>query len=123
MQNESVSRASGASFRPATLGLCFAVLTLLFGQGLGVVFGLNEDLIKSGLKASTVAVRTSIYRDDDVATKAVLDKSWGYFQRAHLHAGGMGTTAVVLIVLVGLLGAPRKMTSAIGVGLGAGQEH
>ena len=37
---------------PARLGLFLSVVTLLFGQGMGIVFGLNEDLIKSRMKAS-----------------------------------------------------------------------
>ena len=32
-----------ANLRAASMGLVFAVVTLLFGQGLGIVFGLNED--------------------------------------------------------------------------------
>ena len=37
-----------------------------------------------------------------------------------LHAGGMGTTALGLILLVGLLGTPRRWTTVLGVALGAG---
>lgn len=109
-----------ASLRTASLGLALAVLTLLFGQGLGIVFGLNEDAIKSRLKSSASEVRDTVYMGDDAAIKAVLDKSWVYMQRAHLHAGGMGTTALALTVLVGLLGASRRWTMAVGLGLGAG---
>ena len=109
-----------ASLRTASLGLVLAVLTILFGQGLGIVFGLNEDAIKGRMKASASKVRDSVYKGDDAALKAVLDKSWVYMQRAHLHAGGMGTTALVLIVLVSLLGVSRRWTMAVGLGLGAG---
>lgn len=109
-----------ASLRTASLGLALAVLTILFGQGMGIVFGLNEDAIKSRLKTSAAAVRDTVYKGDDAAIKGVLDKSWAYMQRAHLHAGGMGTTALALIVLVGLLGASRRWTMAVGLGLGAG---
>ncbi len=108
------------SLRAAGLGLVLAVLTILFGQGMGIVFGLNEDLIKSRLRASAEAVRGPVYEADDAKIKTVLDKSWSYMQRAHLHAGGMGTTAVALIVLLCLLDAPRRATVAIGLGLGAG---
>ena len=108
------------SLRAASLGLVLAVLTLLFGQGMGIVFGLNEEAIKGSLKTSATAARDTIYKADDTAIKAVLDKSWVYMQRAHLHAGGMGTTALALIILMCLLGLSRRMTGAIGVGLGAG---
>ena len=78
------------SLRPALPGLLFAVATLLFGFGLGIVLGLNEDAIKSRLTASAAAVNESVYHGDSAAAKAVLDKSWTYMQRAHLHAGGLG---------------------------------
>ena len=113
---ESLSR----SLRAASIGLIFAVLTIFFGQGMGLVFGANEDAIKSRLNASAASVRSTIYKGDDAAMKAVLDKSWVYMQRAHLHAGGMGTTAFGFIVFVCLLRASPRVTAAISAGLGAG---
>ena len=109
-----------ARLRPALPGLLFAVLTLLFGFGLGIVFGLNEDAIKSHLKASAVTGKDTVYRGDDAAIKAVLDKSWIYMQRAHLHAGGIGTAALGLIFLVGALGTSAGLTRAIALALGLG---
>lgn len=106
--------------RPALPGILFAVLTLLFGFGLGIVFGLNEDAIKSQLKASATDVRQSVYKDDDAAIQAVLDKSWVYMQRAHLHAGGLGNTALALTLLVVLLGTSPGVVRAISLGLGVG---
>ena len=106
--------------RAARIGLLLAVFTILFGQGLGIVFGLNEDAIKTRLNASAAEVRGSAYKGDDAAIKTVLDKSWNYMQRAHLHAGAMGTTALGLICLVCALGASRRVTLAISVALGAG---
>ena len=100
--------------------MLFAVLTLLFGFGLGIVFGLNEDMIKSRLKASAAEVRESVYHGNDAAIKTVLEKSWGYMQRAHLHASGLGAMAVGLILLVSLLGTSPGLTRAISLGLGAG---
>jgi len=100
--------------------MLLAVLTLLFGFALGIVFGLNEDGLKSTLKASAAEVRESAYHGDDAAIKAVLDKSWVYMQRAHLHAGGLGAAAVGLILLLSLLAAPPGLTRAISLGLGAG---
>lgn len=106
--------------RMASFGLVLGVLTLLFGQGMGIVFGLNEEAIKGRLKTSATEVRDTVYKGNDTALKAVLDKSWVYMQRAHLHAGAMGTTALVLIVLTCLLGLSRLITIAISAGLGAG---
>jgi hypothetical protein len=109
-----------SSLRAASAGLVFAFLTILFGQGMGVAFGVNEDAIKSRLKESAAAVRDSRYRADDAAMRAVLEKSWAYMQRAHLHAGGMGTTALVVIVFGCLLGATPGVTFAISLALGGG---
>jgi len=106
--------------RPGLPGLFFGVLTLLFGFGLGVAFGLDEDLIKGRLKASASAVRETVYKSDDAAIKPVLDKSWTYMQRAHLHAGALGANAVALTLLVCLLGGSPTVTRAIGLALGLG---
>ena len=116
----NASEPPASSLRAAAVGLVLAILTILFGQGMGIVFGLNEDLVKSRLSASAEGVRDTVYQADDAAIKAVLSKSWSYMQRAHLHAGGMGTTALALIILLCLLDVSRRVTAAIGVGLGAG---
>ncbi len=108
------------AFRPASVGLIFAILTILFGQGLGVVFGLNEDAIKGRLKASAEAVRDTVYKGDAAAMKPVLDKSWAYMQRAHLHAGAMGTSALALITLLCLIGTPRIVLTISSIALGLG---
>jgi len=101
-------------------GILLAICTLLFGFGLGVVFGLNEDAIKSRLAASATEVSVTVYKGDATASKAVLDKSWTYMQRAHLHAGGLGATAIALSLVVVLLGVgplyARLTASALGLG-------
>ncbi|MBX3435046.1 MAG: hypothetical protein KF847_17145 [Pirellulales bacterium] len=108
------------SLRPALPGLLFAVLTLLFGFGLGIAFGLNEEAIKSQLSSSAADVRETVYRGDDAAIKSVLDKSWAYMQRAHLHAGGLGAAAIGLTLAAVLLGTSPGWTRAISLGLGLG---
>ena len=120
MKTNYLPESLTSSLRAASAGLVLAVLTILFGQGMGIVFGLNEDAIKNRLKVSATEVRDTVYKGDDAAIKAVQDKSWTYMQRAHLHAGGMGTTALSLIVLLSVLATSRRATSAIGVALGAG---
>ena len=117
--------AGSRTARAVLPGLCFAVVTLLFGFGLGVVFGLNEDAIKSRLTASASVVSTTVYKDDAKAITAVLDKSWAYMQRAHLHAGGLGATAIALSLVVVLLGtgplaARTDARPIVSLGLGVG---
>lgn len=105
---------------PALPGMLFAVLTLIFGFGLGTIFGLNEGIIKARLKASAVEMQASVYHGDAAAIKPVLDKSWVYMQRAHLHAGGLGTAAVGLILLTSLLRTSPVVTRVISLALGLG---
>jgi hypothetical protein len=114
------SFAGSRTARAVLPGLCFAVVTLLFGFGLGVVFGLNEDAIKSRLTASASVVSTTVYKDDAKAITAVLDKSWVYMQRAHLHAGGLGATAIALSLVVVLLGTGPLAARIVSLGLGVG---
>ncbi|MBL0170981.1 MAG: hypothetical protein IPP90_09650 [Gemmatimonadaceae bacterium] len=111
---------SARALRPVLPGLLLAVLTLLLGFMLGVVFGLNEDLIKSRLSASAAAADTAVYHQDPAAMKAVTDKSWTYMQRSHLHAGSLGTVAIALTLVVMLLGTGARLAAAISVALGIG---
>jgi len=106
--------------RAALVGMTFALLTILYGQGMGIFFGVNEDAIKHQLKSSAMEVRETIYKGNEAAMKAVLDNSWNYMKRAHLHAGGMGTTAFALMIAMGLLGIPRVLALLLGLALGAG---
>lgn len=109
-----------SNLHAAGIGLILALLTILFGQGMGVVFGLNEDAIKSRLKADAAEVLETAYQGDAIASKAVVDKSWSYMKRAHLHAGGMGTTTIALIFVLCVFGASRIVTALISLLLGAG---
>ena len=104
----------------ALAGMILALLTILYGQGMGIFFGVNEDAIKHWLKSSAMEVRETVYKGNDAAMKTVLDNSWNYMKRAHLHAGGMGTTAFALMIALGLLGASRRVTLVLGLALGGG---
>jgi hypothetical protein len=106
--------------RPVLPGLLLAVLTLLFGFGMGIGFGLNEDGIKDRLKSSAAEVRETVYKGDDAAIKSVLDKSWAYMKRAHLHAGGLGAAALGLTLVLALLGVCPCITRATSLALGVG---
>jgi len=104
----------------ALAGLILSLLTIMYGQGMGIFFGVNEDAIKQQLKSSAMEVRETVYKGNDAAMKTVLDNSWNYMKRAHLHAGGMGTTAFALLIALGLLGASRRVTLILGLALGGG---
>ncbi len=103
------------------LGAALALLTLLYGFGLGGTFGAFEDDIKGHLKSEGQAVLDTAYGGDAAAMKKVTDKSWVYFKRAHLHANGLGTAALALILLLAHLPLDRRVRrlTALALGLGA----
>jgi hypothetical protein len=67
-------------------GLVLAVLTIFYGQAMGIVFGLNEAAIKNELQHSASEVRESVYQGDEAVMQAVTAKSWSYMKRSHLWA-------------------------------------
>ena len=106
--------------RPALPGLFFALLTLLSGFGLGIVFGVAEDAIRAPHKRDALAVRDTVYHGDDKAMQVVLDRAWNYYRRAHLHAGGIGASSVALILVLALINPAARVTRGAGLLLGLG---
>jgi len=105
---------------PCRFGLLFAVLTLLFGFGLGIAFGAAEDDLKMGLEESANEVLVSVYGGDRTIAIKVTKKSWVYFKRAHLHANGLGTSALALILLLTCLTASNRTKSLLAMASGIG---
>jgi hypothetical protein len=107
--------------RDVRIGILFALLAAVFGFGLGGVFGGWEDDLKGHLNAEGQRVLETAYAGDPGALKAVTDKSWTYFQRAHLHANGLSASALVMILLLSALPADRraKRVTAAALGIGA----
>lgn len=109
------------SVRPFRWALVLSLAAVLLGQGIGIAFGVAEDAMKASLQADADAVLATAYGADAAKAKAVVDKSWIYFQRAHLHAGALGTTSLALVFLLAFLRssplAPRQAAAfALGVG-------
>ncbi len=77
------------------LGLSFSLLAILFGFVLGGVFGSVESSIKKRLDDSGTAVMESVYQGDVAAKDAVVNKSWTYLKRAHLHGGAIGGSSPI----------------------------
>ena len=108
------------NLRATKLGIFFALVTLLYGFGLGGAFGAFEDELKDHLKSGAESVLDSKYDSDTVKAKKTTDKSWVYFKRAHLHANGLGTSSLVLILLLSSLPANRVIKSGTAFALGLG---
>ena len=111
-----------SSLRSVRYGLLCACLTLLYGFGLGGAFGAAEESIKGGLQADADAVMDVVYQGDATKQAEVTSKAWSYLKRAHLHANGIGTTAVALCLLLAwglpLLDERIKTGASLGLGLG-----
>ena len=105
---------------PVKYGLLFALITLVYGFGLGGTFGVFEENIKEHLKNSASEVLASTYDGDEAKMKKITDKSWVYFKRAHLHANGLGTASLILIILISFLPIGNKIKSINAIFLGVG---
>lgn len=85
------------------LPILIALFCIFSGFVLGGIFGAVEDSLKEMLNQRGTIVLADIYKGDVEKKNAVVKKSWEYFQRAHLHAGAIGTAALAstlsLIVL------------------------
>jgi hypothetical protein len=119
-------------------GLVLALLSILFGFGLGIAFGAFEEAMKQGLQdrgdrwqqsqvdrlvlgdraepAKLAAATAKL----EAEKKKVLEKAWAYVKRAHLHAGVLGTTAVALILLLSFVQAGAMLRRLTAVALGGG---
>ena len=110
-----------SDLRALRWGITFSLLTIMFGFGMGGAFGFLEDSMKNGLRASAEAVKDSAYGGDDSKMKQVVDKSWAYYQRAHLHGGAIGTATLAASLLLAILGrARRALRGAVSAALGGG---
>ena len=102
------------------IGVFFALLSLLFGFGLGGVFGAAEDSIKDHLEGQGRAVFETVYNGDQAKMDATRSKSWTYFKRAHLHATAIGTAALAMILLLACIGEVGRLEQVGGALLGIG---
>ncbi len=111
----------GQRLRMSRWGVLLALLTILLGFGLGGVFGAFETPLRGDLTERAAAVRNSVYAGDAAKMKSVVDKSWGYYKRAHLHGGGIGAAALGAMFLLAALRRPKAMARrAVSLAMGLG---
>lgn len=122
MTHPNLSAASlSAALRPVRFGVLLSLLTILFGFGLGGVFGAAEDSLKNDLKTRGQAVLATAYNNDPAKLTSTLDKAWAYYKRAHLHAGAIGTASLAsLLLLAAMTRTPNLLKSLLGLALGIG---
>ena len=102
------------------IGIALALLTLLYGFSLGGAFGAFEDNIVGTLEATADEVRSTVYHGDDAAIEKIIDKSWTYMKRAHLHANGLGTAALALIFVLACTRSSALVSRVVSTALGVG---
>ncbi|MBU0655647.1 MAG: hypothetical protein KJ914_11035 [Gammaproteobacteria bacterium] len=95
------------------VGLLLVLLCLLFGVGMGVTFGVNEDLFKDFIAQGIAA-------HPDVHDEKSADKIWRYAQRAHFHSAGVAAFSLGLLFLVALSGMAEKFKKLAALLIGCG---
>ncbi len=96
------------------IGLLLVLFGLIFGVGMGVSFGIQEDRYKAFI---TEGVASHPERHDSKSR----EKIWRYAQRAHFHATGIAAFSLGLILLImhSHLKPRVKQGAAIAIGLGS----
>jgi hypothetical protein len=94
-------------------GLAFVMLGLLFGIGLGIAFGVNEDRFEAYV-AQGIAANPGVHDSKSP------EKIWRYVQRAHFHATGIAAFSIglLLVVVASSLREKLKKIAAVCIGLG-----
>lgn len=116
--------------RPVRYGLVLGTLAILYGFGLGAFFGIGEDWIlernervaEAHFDAYRARVKDAL--DPEAAAMAAmqktLDSSWRYWLRAHFHAGGIGSVAIGLSLVLSFLSVRPRLKTLISTLLGIG---
>jgi hypothetical protein len=88
---------------------------------LGGIFGVSESIIRDHLKNKGQDVVDTVYEGDSERMENVANRSFGFFRRAHFHAGGLGAVSLVVILMLMFLQASLilKKLTALALGLGA----
>ncbi len=117
-----------ARLKSVRFGLLFGLVTILYGWGLGAVFGVNEDGLRDRLFVQPARAARAVYLEKakgdeaaaDAAMKRMDENCWRYVQRAHFHAGGIGATAIGGSLLLALLSVSARAKAASSLMLGLG---
>jgi hypothetical protein len=94
-------------------GLFFVMLTLIFGIGMGVIFGAAESRVHS-------YISQGISANEELHDEFSQKKIWRFAQRSHFHATGIAAFSIglVLLIMFSSLKKSLKSTASFLVGLG-----
>jgi hypothetical protein len=101
--------------------LLLSLIAVLSGFALGGVFGAFEEELKAGLAQSAESALAEAYAGDAAAAAQVVEKAWVYYQRAHLHWGGIGAATLAVSLLLAIAAGPSLAArlASLAMGLGA----
>ncbi len=93
-----------------------ALLSIIGGVFISILFGLNEDIFKSKISAG-LDRNVKIQQILDPTQKAEkikveADKNWRYYQRFHFHSTGIGAMMMGILLFLSKLRAPKKHRTA-----------
>ena len=90
-----------------------AVLSLIGGIFISILFGINESIFKDKIKRDLQKnIKFSKIMDSNIKNeklKSEASKNWRYYQRFHFHSGAIGTMTVSLLILLSCIQAPAKL--------------
>jgi hypothetical protein len=98
--------------RKVRAGLGMVLIALVFGVGMGISFGVNEDAYKDHISSE-------IQAHPEVHDEKSAGKIWRYAQRAHFHATGIAAFSLGLIILLvlGDMKSQLKTATSFFIGL------
>lgn len=90
-----------------------AILTLIGGVFISILFGANEDYFKDkineGLKKNEKVNQIQDPVEKEAVLKTEADKNWRYYQRFHFHATGIGAMIMGVLLFISFLSAPERI--------------
>jgi len=107
-------------FTHVKYGILIAMIAILFGGSMGLSFGCCEDDVKGFLKSQADSVFQEKYGGVQAKKDKVVNKSWIYMKRAHLHSQTMGVIAIAFSLLVAWLNFHPKIQLGVSVLSGIG---
>ena len=95
-----------------------AILGMIGGVCIAILFGVNEDIFKSAIQDG-LSLNAKIQRMADPQAKAEAiekesAKNWRYYQRFHFHSIGIGATSLSLLLFLAFVGAPAPLRHIAG---------
>lgn len=101
-----------------------ALLTMIGGVFIAILFGANEDLFKKKIEAQLANnVHYSSIQDPAEQKKqmsAEADKNWRYYQRFHFHATGIGAMSLAALTFLALMTAQGLLRTIASWAIAAG---